>query len=93
MAILQDILYKVNLRSLVGNSAVVIADLQIDSRKVNPGSAFIAIVGSDADGHDFIQKAIDNKAAAIICSRLPDFLSDDITYVEVADSGAAAAAR
>ena len=45
MAILQDILYKVSIRSVHGNTQAVVKDVQIDSRKINEGTAFIAIKG------------------------------------------------
>ena len=48
MAILQDILYKVNIRSVAGKAVTEVTDLQIDSRKVSAGSCFIAIKGSIA---------------------------------------------
>ena len=59
MPVLQDILYKVKIRSFSGDMATEINDLQIDSRKVGPGTAFIAIRGAQADGHEFIQAAIE----------------------------------
>lgn len=90
MAILQDILYKVPLRSLHGDTQIEVTGLQIDSRLVTSGTAFIAIQGAQSDGHDFIGKAIENKASAIICNRLPATLTEGVTYVEVADSAAAA---
>ena len=90
MAILQDILYKVPLRSLHGDTQIEVSGLQIDSRLVTQGSVFIAIEGAQSDGHNFIDKAIENNAAAIICNRLPVNLTEGVTYVEVADSAAAA---
>ncbi len=62
MASLQEILYKVNLDSVVGDTAVQIMDLQIDSRKVKPDSCFIAIKGTITDGHEYIDTAINNGA-------------------------------
>jgi len=69
--VLRDILYKVNIRSVVGSTDRQIKDVQIDSRKVNPGSLFIAIKGVVADGHQFIQAAIDAGAMAIVCEEIP----------------------
>ncbi len=87
---LHEILYKVSLRSLHGSTAVTVSDLQIDSRKVLPGSAFIAIRGTHVDGHQFIQKAIGLGAIAIICEELPAELLPSVTYVQVENAGAAA---
>jgi UDP-N-acetylmuramoyl-L-alanyl-D-glutamate--2,6-diaminopimelate ligase len=90
MAILQDILYKVPIRSVSGTTSVVVNDLHIDSRKVTEGDAFIAIKGTNADGHAYIPVAVANKASVIICENMPPAKEKGITYVQVEDSGAAA---
>lgn len=90
MALLQDILYKVSLRSVQGNMQVNVKDLQIDSRKVGKGSVFIAIKGVHVDGHQFIETAIEKGATAIICEQFPAHLKDNVTYVQVENSGEAA---
>ena len=64
MALLQQILYKVRIISVAGTAVQEINDLEIDSRKVKPGSCFIAIKGTLTDGHSFIDKAITNGAVA-----------------------------
>ena len=64
---LNDILYKVSIRSVHGNTNIAVKDLQIDSRKVSNGSCFIAIKGTVADGHQFIEAAVSNGATAIVC--------------------------
>ena len=90
MALLQDILFRVNIRSVQGATGIEIKDLQIDSRKVSSGSAFIAIKGSSADGHQFIDTAVKNGAKAIICETLPSEKSKEVTYVQVENTAAAA---
>ena len=90
MALLQDILFRVNIRSVDGVTAVDIKDLQIDSRKASSGSAFIAIKGSSEDGHQFIDTAVNNGAKAIICETLPSERKEGVTYVQVENSAAAA---
>ena len=90
MPVLQDILYKVKIRSFSGDMATEISDLQIDSRKVGPGTAFIAIRGAQADGHEFIQAAIEKNVTAIICETMPSNLADGIAYVQVENSSYAA---
>ncbi len=87
---LKDILYKVSLRSVKGNTGIEIKDLQIDSRKVSDGSCFIAIKGSNADGHNYIETAIVNGAKAIVCEVLPTQFKEYVTYVEVENSALAA---
>lgn len=87
---LKDILYKVSLRTVKGNTNIAVKDLQIDSRKVSNGSCFIAVRGTVADGHRFIETAITNGATAIVCETLPAILKDNITYLQVENSGVAA---
>jgi UDP-N-acetylmuramoyl-L-alanyl-D-glutamate--2,6-diaminopimelate ligase len=88
---LKDILYKVSIRSVAGNTGIDVSDIQIDSRKVGKGCVFIAIKGAAADGHRFIEKAIDSGASAIVCEVMPGNLKESITYVEVENSTIAAA--
>ena len=71
MALLQQILYKVNILSVAGTAGTEINDLETDSRKVKPGACFIAVKGMLTDGHEFIDAAIANGASAIICEILP----------------------
>jgi UDP-N-acetylmuramoyl-L-alanyl-D-glutamate--2,6-diaminopimelate ligase len=88
--ILQDILYKVAIRSVKGNTNIDIKDLQLDSRKVGQESCFIAVKGNAADGHEFIAKAISNGAVAVVCNVLPGEINNAVTYIEVDDSSLAA---
>jgi UDP-N-acetylmuramoyl-L-alanyl-D-glutamate--2,6-diaminopimelate ligase len=81
--ILQNILYKVNIKSIAGNTAIEISGIQIDSRKVNAGNAFVAIKGTVSDGHQFIDTAIANGATVIVCEKLPAILASNIVFVEV----------
>jgi UDP-N-acetylmuramoyl-L-alanyl-D-glutamate--2,6-diaminopimelate ligase len=90
MALLQDILFKVNIRSVHGSTAVDVNDLQLDSRMVVPGSAFIAIRGHAADGHEYIGTAVEKGASAVICETIPSITKAGVTYVQVENSAAAA---
>ena len=87
---LKDILYKVNIRAVNGDTAVAVKDLQTDSRKVTPGSCFIAIKGTVTDGHDFISKAVENGATSVVAESIPSNTADGVTYVEVENSALAA---
>lgn len=87
---LQDILYKVSIRSVTGNTNTTISDLQIDSRKVKSGSCFIAVKGYAVDGHQFIETAVANGASAIVCEALPQSKNDKIVYIQVENSSVAA---
>ncbi len=90
MQLLQDILYKVNIRSVHGNLEVTIDDLQIDSRKVTAGTCFIAIHGHSNDGHAYIDNAVANGAIAVVAEKLPASRKEGVTYVEVENSAVAA---
>ena len=89
--LLQDVLYKVSIRSVLGSTSVEVNDIQIDSRRVKQGTAFIAVKGSATDGHQFIDKAIENGAVAIVYEQIPASVKEGIVYVEVQSSAAAAA--
>jgi UDP-N-acetylmuramoyl-L-alanyl-D-glutamate--2,6-diaminopimelate ligase len=86
---LSDILYKVRLIEVSGSTAIQVSDICFDSRKVEPGSLFVAISGGHFDGHDYIMQAFHDGAVAIICEEFPKQQSDEITYVKVADSSLA----
>ena len=88
--ILQDILYKVAITSVQGNTGIEVTSLQIDSRKVTAGCCFIAVKGAAADGHQFINKAIENGAVVIVCETLPENLQGGVTYIETGNSAEAA---
>lgn len=87
---LKDILYKVNIRAVNGDTAVAVKDLQTDSRKVTPGSCFIAIKGTVTDGHDFISKAVENGATSVVAESIPSNTAEGVTYVEVENTALAA---
>ncbi len=68
---------------------VEVSDLVFDSRKVSSFALFVAVKGTQVDGHEFIQTAIEKGAKSIVCEALPATLEKDITYVQVADSAKA----
>lgn len=89
MKLLRDILYKVSLEEVIGLTNVAIPNVAFDSRKVEKHGLFVAVRGTLVDGHEYIPKAIDKGALAIVCEELPEQRADDITYIRVADSKAA----
>jgi UDP-N-acetylmuramoyl-L-alanyl-D-glutamate--2,6-diaminopimelate ligase len=91
MAKLQDILYNVRLKAVFGSTNLEVKDLQIDSRKVAPGSVFIAIKGAVSDGHQFIETAIGNGAIVIVCEDVPTLMNEGITYLQVENCNEAVA--
>lgn len=78
---LSEILVGLTNVSVSGTESVEIENLQLDSRKVNDSSLFFAISGTQTDGHQFIGKAIENGAKAIVCEKLPDILNKNVSYV------------
>jgi UDP-N-acetylmuramoyl-L-alanyl-D-glutamate--2,6-diaminopimelate ligase len=88
--VLRDILYRVNIRSVKGSTGLDIADVQIDSRKISKGSLFIAVKGAAVDGQQFIQAAIESGAVAVVCEELPSITKEEVVYVQVENSAAAA---
>jgi UDP-N-acetylmuramoyl-L-alanyl-D-glutamate--2,6-diaminopimelate ligase len=89
MKLLKDILYKVSLTSTTGDMELAVKDIVFDSRNVSEGSVFVAVLGTQVDGHDFIEKAIALGAEAIICEKLTASLIKGITYVVVKSSASA----
>ncbi|EDM43760.1 UDP-N-acetylmuramoylalanyl-D-glutamate--2,6-diaminopimelate ligase [unidentified eubacterium SCB49] len=86
MIVLKDILYKVTLDKVLGNTAVAIRNINFDSRQVGLDDVFVAIKGVQSDGHDYIKKAVDQGAIAIICETIPSEIINGITYIQVEDS-------
>tara|TARA_Y100000815_G_scaffold275231_1_gene312392 strand:+ start:103939 stop:105402 length:1464 start_codon:yes stop_codon:yes gene_type:complete len=84
--VLKDILYRVNLEKVVGNTSVAISNIEFDSRNVGLNDVFVAIKGTVSDGHEYIKNAADQGAIAIVCETLPETIINGITYVQVTDS-------
>ncbi len=66
-----------------------ITSLTFDSRSVESGSCFFAIVGTVSDGHDYIEMAIEKGAVAVVCERMPDKICDEVSYIVVEDANIA----
>jgi UDP-N-acetylmuramoyl-L-alanyl-D-glutamate--2,6-diaminopimelate ligase len=76
----------VHLQSVNGRTDVEIKDVQIDSRKISAGSLFIAVKGEKTDGHQFIDKAIESGASAVVTETMPSSLKENVTYIQVSNS-------
>lgn len=81
--ILTELLRDVNPINIVGNTEKEITGVNIDSRRIDKGHLFIAIKGTQVDGHNYIDKAIAQGAVAIICETIPLNADDKITYIQV----------
>ncbi len=91
MKLLKEILYKTHIEQVAGSTSVNISDIAFDSRKVSEWTLFVAVRGTITDGHDYITKAIENGAIAIVCEEMPANIIPTITYVKVKDSSHALA--
>lgn len=89
MKLLKDILYKVALVEVVGSTNTAITAISFDSRKIEKDSLFIAIKGTQSDGHKYIDDTIAKGAIAVLCEELPENINEKITYVKVNDTTAA----
>ena len=84
--ILERILNGINIIETKGNTTLEISGIHIDSRKVESGHLFVAVKGTQTDGHAYIGKAIEKGASAIVCETLPEELENGVTYIKVEDT-------
>ena len=63
-----------------------ITNINIDSRQVQPGGLFVAVKGTQTDGHAYIGKAVENGAVAVVCEEIPGETAENVTYIQVKDS-------
>ncbi len=89
MKTIKDLTSRIAIEQTIGSTDREISSVDFDSRKVTAGCMFIAICGTQSDGHAFIPAAIQQGAAAIVCQKLPDDLNDGVTYLRVNDSDVA----
>ena len=86
---LSELLKLVKPIAIVGDAEVEITGVNIDSRKIENGHLFVAIKGTQTDGHRFIPKALELGAKAVLCEEMPDgetIGNDGVTYVQVAST-------
>lgn len=83
---LQELLKGIKPLAIIGAADVDITGVNIDSRKIKEGHLFVAMKGTQVDGHQFIPKAIAQGARAILCEDLPEERAEGITYVQVESS-------
>ena len=80
---LRDLTKNIRNATFCGSDEADIKGVNIDSRKIEAGHLFIAIKGTQADGHQFISKAIEQGAVAVLCEDLPQERAEGVTYIQV----------
>ncbi|MFC2334002.1 MAG: UDP-N-acetylmuramoyl-L-alanyl-D-glutamate--2,6-diaminopimelate ligase [Prevotella sp.] len=83
---LQELLKNIKPTTIEGNTDVEITGVNIDSRKIKDGHLFVAMKGTQVDGHKFIGKAIESGAKAILCEDMPQEKNDGVCYIQVAST-------
>ncbi len=91
MIILKEIIYKVAIEAVKGSTDIAIDKMDFDSRNIGANDVFVAIRGTISDGHNYIEKAIEQGAIAIVCDEFPETIKKGITYVQVKDTNKALA--
>ncbi len=86
MKLLKDILYKVAIQEVHGTNELEVQDVTFDSRTVNSRFLYVALKGVQADGHSFINSAIDSGATAVVCEELPKEMPEGVTFIKVKDT-------
>ncbi len=89
MKALSQLLSAIPVIEVIGSDDKQITDVISDSRRVTTGSLFVAVRGTQVDGHTFIPLLQYSGVAAIVCEELPEFLETSITYIRVANSAVA----
>mgnify|MGYP006134324583 FL=1 len=92
MKLLKDLLYGVRLKEVVGNTQIAISNVCYDSREVTDNSLFVAIHGTQVDGHNFIEQAVVSGATAIVCEQIPENTTAGIQYIVTRNSAMALSA-
>ena len=83
---LEEIINGIEVIETKGDLAKEISGIHIDSRKVESGHLFVAVKGTQTDGHAYIEKAIEKGASAIVCETLPESLNENVIYIKVKDT-------
>lgn len=83
---LQELLKNIKPIQIIGDAEIEVTGVNIDSRKIKDGHLFVAMKGTQVDGHKFIQKAIELGAKSILCEDLPQEPVEGVTYIQVAST-------
>ena len=86
MMILAELLKAIQPLQVIGDTGVEVKEVNIDSRKIESGHLFMAMRGTQTDGHAYIANAIEKGAKAVLCEEMPAELNPQVCYIQVADS-------
>ncbi|HKK80601.1 MAG TPA: UDP-N-acetylmuramoyl-L-alanyl-D-glutamate--2,6-diaminopimelate ligase, partial [Prolixibacteraceae bacterium] len=86
---LSELTNELTITNVVGNKEVDISGLEFDSREVQKGALFVAVRGTVTDGHQFIDKAVNAGAAAVLCEVIPDVQAEGVTYLKTENTAIA----
>lgn len=83
---LSELIKNIDTVNITGSTDIEIKGVDIDSRRVAEGHLFVAMKGTQVDGHTFIGKAVTQGAAAILCEDMPAEVAEGVTYVQVSST-------
>lgn len=83
---LNDIIKNIKPGHIIGSTEINVTGINIDSRRITQGHLFVAMRGTQVDGHQFIAKAIEQGANSILCETLPQDIVEGVTYIVVPSS-------
>ncbi len=89
MVNLKDILQNIKVVKLIEGSSTLFNKMSFDSREIGEGDLFVAVKGTQVDGHKYIQQCINQGANIIVCQTLPQDIKSDISYLQVEDTAIA----
>ncbi|MBR5611743.1 MAG: UDP-N-acetylmuramoyl-L-alanyl-D-glutamate--2,6-diaminopimelate ligase, partial [Bacteroidaceae bacterium] len=80
---LEKLISGISTKHIIGETSIEITGINIDSRAIEKDHIFVAVKGTQTDGHTFIEKAIEKGASAIICETIPTTIVEHVTYIQV----------
>lgn len=80
---LEKIIKGITVNEIIGDASQEISGINMDSRLIEPGHIFVAVKGTQTDGHTYIQKAIEKGARTVVCENLPETLIEKIGRAHV----------
>ena len=83
---LKELLKNITVLAVKGSDDVEVTGVNIDSRRIKDGHLFVAMKGTQVDGHKFIPKAVELGAKAVLCEEIPEQTDENVTYVQVANT-------